>query len=708
MRHLLILALSVSFLVPVLSQPAANHNAIDLDSLEREIPRMQGADQIKALLRLSQEYSRKSLEKSIEYAERAKFMAQEQQDFSQLVIAYDLLGQGNSRLGNHLFSMSLFESGLRYARQLGNTQKEAHLMNSIGIEYAKTGDYEKALSCLLSALEMWRNMADREQTAITLNNIGLLQLKLDRPEPAIKTLEAMNTIGQQNQNQDILSTSWNNLGQVYQNLGEYDRALDYYKQALEVKKKFGRPMATLPSYSNIFSIYSYLQQSDSAMSYYQIAWGIAEKQKSKEWLQKLLEIRGDAALQQGQTAQARIYFLQSKTYADSLGSEVTLVELERKLGDAYAGMNRFDSAFQYYQAYARRKESIYKANQLSQLAELQAKYDLNEKDLKIEHYKREELISQYRMAILIVAIVLSLAALLAIFSRYRIKQQAAVQLKKRNEAIEEKNEQLQKKSHEILAKNKMLQSQSEAIQVQNQRLAQSNADLERFAFVASHDLREPLRTIRSYMQLLEKRYGGRLDESAMEFIHFAANGAVRMDELLRDLMEYSRVGRTESQKRLINLNLTMERVIDSLTVQIAENAAKITYAPLPSIFAYESEMHQLFQNLISNAIKFRREEPPEIRIGVREEEGSYLFFVADNGIGIPEGQQERVFTPFLRLHPQEQYEGTGIGLAICYKIVQTHGGSIRYESVPGKGTIFYVSLPVNSISSRSDTPHLVN
>lgn len=705
MRHLLIFALGIATLIPVFSQTPASRRSMDLDSLEKAVMNLRGDEQVKGLLRLSQGYARKSLDKSIEHAQAAMDLALRQNNFSQLVIACDLLGQGHSRLGNHFLSMGLFEKGLKYARQLGNEEKEAHLMNSIGIEYAKTGDYEKALAYLPGSLEIWRKMGDRKQVAVSLNNIGLLQLKLDRPALAIATLEeAMGIARQLPENQDILSSSLNNLGQVNEEIADFDKALDYYKQALELKKGLRKPLATLPSYANIFSIYSQQQRFDSARVYFDLGWAIAEQQQSKEWLRRLLETQGDAADLQGKSKEAIVHYLQSLTYAKRLHSDVAIMELEEKLGDVYARLDSFETAFRYNKSAALRNDSIFNEKRLSQIAEMQAKYDLTEMEVKIEAYKKEELVNHYRLLILLVVVVLSLTALLAIFSRYRLKQQAAVQLEKRNRAIEEKGELLQKKSLEILAKNRMLQSQSEAMQLQNERLAQSNADLERFAYVASHDLREPLRTIRMHIQVFERRYGERLDENALEFIRYASVGAVRMDDLLQDLMEYSRIGRAESQKRLVNLNLILERVIDSLTVQIAENNAKVTYAPLPSIFAFETEMHQLFQNIISNGIKFRRAEAPEIRIGVRKEEDNYLFFIADNGIGIPEGEQERVFTIFQRLHTREEYEGTGIGLAICYKIVQGHGGSIRFESVPGKGTIFYISLPANGIVPQDELP----
>ena len=224
-------------------------------------------------------------------------------------------------------------------------------------------------------------------------------------------------------------------------------------------------------------------------------------------------------------------------------------------------------------------------------------------------------------------------------------------------------------------------------------LARSNAELEQFAYVVSHDLREPLRMVTSYLQLLERRYKGQLDDEADEFIFFAVDGAQRMQGLINDLLAYSRVQRCSRPFAPTELEPVFERVLLDLAVAIGENDAEITHDPLPTIEADEMQMGQLLQNLIGNALKFRREEKPRIHIGCRDEDDFHVFSVRDNGIGIPDDQHGRVFDVFQRLHPAEEYPGTGIGLAICRRIVERHGGRIWIESEPGKGSTFLFRLP---------------
>ena len=226
------------------------------------------------------------------------------------------------------------------------------------------------------------------------------------------------------------------------------------------------------------------------------------------------------------------------------------------------------------------------------------------------------------------------------------------------------------------------------------KLVRSNEELQQFAYVASHDLREPLRMITSFLQLLERRYKDRLDEDANEFIEFAVNGAKRLDSMITDLLEYSRVANKVRDNSKVNLNEVLEKVFLNLKILIDENCAVITQDILPTIRGDEKLMIQLFQNLIGNAIKYKGEKVPSIHISVLRVANQYLFTVKDNGIGISSEHMDRIFTIFQRLHTKDEYEGTGIGLSIAQKIVHQHGGEIWVESEQGKGSKFNFTIPI--------------
>jgi len=224
-------------------------------------------------------------------------------------------------------------------------------------------------------------------------------------------------------------------------------------------------------------------------------------------------------------------------------------------------------------------------------------------------------------------------------------------------------------------------------------LKRSNEELEQFAYVASHDLQEPLRMISSYTQLLDKRYKDKLDNDANDFIHYAVDGADRMQKLINDLLDYSRVSMRGKDFVQVDINQVLGHVFSNLQYLIIEKSALITHNGLPTVYADESQLIQLFQNLIENAIKFKKEDVlPLIHITCKTENDVCEFMVIDNGISIDMQYQDKIFLIFQRLHSKELYPGTGIGLAICKRIVERHGGKIWFESKENEGTTFYFTL----------------
>ena len=225
-----------------------------------------------------------------------------------------------------------------------------------------------------------------------------------------------------------------------------------------------------------------------------------------------------------------------------------------------------------------------------------------------------------------------------------------------------------------------------------EELARSNAELEQFAYVASHDLQEPLRMVAAYTQLLGERYRGKLDENADKFIGYASEGALRMQTLIQDLLAFSRIGRNGAALGHVDCGAVMEEVLLSLGPAMEETGALVTHTALPVVWADRSQMVQVFQNLIGNAIKFRGEDPA-ISVQAEKAGEQWLFSVSDNGIGIAPEYAENIFVVFQRLHARTEYPGNGIGLAICKKIIQRYGGKIWVEPRAGHGSIFKFTMP---------------
>ena len=249
-------------------------------------------------------------------------------------------------------------------------------------------------------------------------------------------------------------------------------------------------------------------------------------------------------------------------------------------------------------------------------------------------------------------------------------------------------------THFIGIQTDITQRKHQEIELANKtrELAQSNAELQQFAYVASHDLQEPLRMVASYTQLLGKRYRGKLDQDADEFIGYAVDGATRMQRLIRDLLEYSRVGAERQSFEETDCELVFQQAMQNLSASVRERRAEVTHDPLPIVRASPTHLIQVFQNLIGNALKFQGDAPPKIHVGAKALPDGWEFSVRDNGVGMPGDQLNRIFAIFQRLHGQSEYPGTGIGLAICKRIVGKYGGQIWAKSEPGQGSTFYFTL----------------
>jgi light-regulated signal transduction histidine kinase (bacteriophytochrome) len=254
----------------------------------------------------------------------------------------------------------------------------------------------------------------------------------------------------------------------------------------------------------------------------------------------------------------------------------------------------------------------------------------------------------------------------------------------------------------ILQELSMVRQAHGELDERSQDLERSNAELEQFAYVASHDLQEPLRKVASFCQLLERRYKGQLDERADQYIAFAVDGAKRMQILINDLLAFSRVGRIVRESVAVSCDLVLDQAVANLSDRIEHTGATVESGDLPRVSAEVPLLTAVFQNLISNALKFHGDQPPKISVNARRAGEFWEFSVADNGIGIDPEYAERIFVIFQRLHNKADYPGTGIGLAMCRKIVEYHGGTIWLDTTVESGSRFCFTLPVMDADKETD------
>ena len=270
------------------------------------------------------------------------------------------------------------------------------------------------------------------------------------------------------------------------------------------------------------------------------------------------------------------------------------------------------------------------------------------------------------------------------------KRQALDALRK---AYDELELRIQERTAELSNANTKLEREIQRRTLAEKELTRSNKELEQFAYVASHDLQEPLRKITSFTEILASRYQDRLDDNANKFIGYVVDAATRMQALIRDLLAYARTGGGEFIPERSDLSAVVAQVVSDFETTLHQEKAEVTVDPLPTMMTHPLQMKQLLQNLIGNALKFRSQEPPRVRVSVKKTGKEWVFSVSDNGIGMDPQEASHIFEIFKRLHTRTEYPGTGIGLAICEKIVARHGGRIWVESEPGKGSTFYFTLP---------------
>lgn len=662
----------------------ASAKSVNLDSLEQILPTLQGEIKIQTLVRLALGHRGKEVEKAEGFAREALNLAFQTENLHFQALSYDILGQLNDQMNKQIVATDCFVKGLEIAKQIeGQSRLVPHLHNSCGFILAKQGEFNRALNHYLQGKSICEESGIMRLHGQILSNLGTLYNTLEEYDKAIDVLSQSLRLGEQlgPKGQKIRVQALNNLGTVYEDLALYDRALECYERALEISMAGRNPISKIASMVSLFSIHVKRREDIEAKSYYKRAFEMAEEEGSEYWLQELYTIYGSFLQEKGDTQEAITYFQKGLSFAKTLKIREHEMNLHNRLAYAYSYIQDYQQAFEHKQAYHGIRDSIFNQTKARQLAEVQSTYDMREMTAELEDMRREEEFARIRMYGLLAMITLFLVALTALYSRYRIRKRSLFLLEEQHKEIEDKN--------------KQLELQSQDIQEKNRKLGEINQELGQFAYAASHDLRQPLRTISSYLDLFKKRYREKLDEESQQFIQYASIGAKRMEKILKDLLTYSQVGRSQIHKEPVDINKVLQQVQYQLALQIAETHTKITYDTLPVLEARPTEMVQLFQNLISNAIKFRsHDRTPYIFIGYEKSAQEHLISISDNGIGIAPEFEKKVFEMFERQYSQDQFEGNGIGLALCKKIVDYHEGRLWFNTVPGEGTTFFLAFPL--------------
>ncbi len=551
-------------------------------------------------------------------------------------------------------------------------------LSLIGAIYESLGSYTQAFEYQLKALEKRESTGDSLGIAESRYKIGSLYYYQKQYHKSLSYYESALAICEANPSipPKYLFNCLSALGSVYEEMGEQEKSLAFNTRSYELAVKTGNDKNKAYALLNIGENHTNLGNYSQAKSNLKESLRLSKSLKIPRAEILAYQRLGELLLKEQRFEEAvgmlyEAYFLSKET-----GSKTLMLEILSRLSEAHETLSNYGAANQYLREYAALKDSVLNETSVKEISKLNALYELEKKEsaIKLLEQEKELLKERKRADQLMNAILIGSSLVLLGLSGWLFYWMME-----------------QRRS------NKILQQLNSQIESQNRQLQSYNDELRQYAYVASHDLQEPLRTIGSFVTIIKRKYTDQLDDQAHQYMAFVTEGVTRLQRLLRDLLAYTRIEREKTDFEFLESIDIVQDVLDGLREVVRDSGANIHVdsASLPVIRGNRLRLGQVFQNLISNAIKFRGEAPPEVDVGCLIESGKqeYLFYVRDNGIGIPFDFQEKMFEMFTRLHSRETYEGSGIGLATCRKIIENHGGRIWAESEPGMGTAIFFTLP---------------
>ena len=589
-------------------------------------------------------------------------------------------GYANERQGNYHEALSIYDKILSLEEEKVHVSVWTNTLCQTSSIYQALGNYQKAYDFQIRALQRYETAKDN--TGIGRSNyiIGTIFYYQKRYEQALVQYQKALVFCKETKIEHLVYSCLGALGSTHEKLGNVEESLLYNSKALKLAEDLKYNTGIAYSLDNIGT--GYLQQGNCNMAKKYILKSINLKNKLKDnWGilgSKFSLVKVYEACEEKNNVLPLL--LDVLHMSKELGSKSRELDVYERLSEFYDNKNPI-KAYEYTKKFIALKDTVLNEKTLEEMGQSKQRYELVKKESEINMLKAENKIlnvskENQRLYVILYlgSTILFFVAIIWFFSRLKMQR-------KINGMLEGKNNLLNQKNEEIRIKNKQLEH--------------SNEDLAQFAYVASHDLKEPLRMIHSYTTLLERRYNDMLDENGKEFMHFIVDAVDRMKILLDDLLDYSRSGKQELPDTLISVADMMIVVSANLAKQIEDNKGSLIVKSenLPAILAHKSQLMQLMQNLVSNGMKFRGERDPIIIVDCEKKKDLFVFSVKDNGIGISKNNQEKVFEMFRRLHTKEEYAGTGIGLATCKKIVSNMGGDIWVESEEGEGSTFFFAVP---------------
>ncbi len=673
----------ISYLVYLmcLSNLTANAQHSKLDSLKHSlIDQPEDTNKVDVLLKLSFEHHQIDVSLCREYGAEALVISQKLLDTARIAQSYNCLGIASDIEGNSAKAISYWEKCLALSEKINFLTGKMKGLNNLGIALQEKGDIEKSLQYFLAALKIDEERGNIEQTINTLSNIGNLYRSINEMELAHQYLQQAIETGERVGIRSKLSHPNQRMGEYYVQTKEYETALPYLNKAYDISKEYALELRVATTLRLIGECKFYLGQRKNGIASFleaeDLLIKIGEKYTELHHLYQTWAIIysdiGDYKKAFEKANKGYTLATVNSLEASKLASLQLLGQLEEKVGN-------YQQALTYYKAASNQQDNLQLRTKEELVLELETKYQSDKKEIENELLRTQQEkikvnLKAKNVFMNIIILVLGLVGIIALllWRAYHIKnrynEKLQIQVAKRTKELERSNTQLK----------------------------QSNKELERFAFIASHDLKTPLSNIINFTDLLEKQLNHPANSEIQQSLSFIKKGGIRMKHLIEDVLEYSKLSAPKKYNinKAINLNTVSDDLTNTIASYLKERNAKIVIAkPLPVLIGNSSSFYLLFKNLIENAVKYNESPIPTVTISYTMNENTFSIFFKDNGIGIQEEYFEKIWEMFSRLHVHSAYEGTGLGLATCKKIMNTMDGTIHVSSILGEGATFELRFP---------------
>lgn len=618
------------------------------------------------------------------------------------------------------------EAALKIAMESDLEDKEIEIYNTIGYLYLNTGNFPESHLAFQKGLMLSEHIQDTFSMALLSNGLGLAFWRMSKNDEAIKNFQKVYQWGKEIGKIKLLKHATNNLGMISSELGRFDEAIKYFEQlediALQMNDEDGHALAIL----NIAVIYKKEKKYDLALAGFERGVKMMEKMKNHAATAHCYVVIGETLLHQKKYTEALKMINKSIAFSRQYGLDMEevggiefkadiMLALERPgeaialanegiikikkldvinrlpefyaiLSKAYEQSKKYKEALEWKNNYVALKDSLFTLERDKEIAQLEISFQTKQKEAENELLKKDKegqllLINERtRLAAITGVAVLFFMIIAILLFRARRKDKNIKTL-------------LEKKVKERTLK----------LEESNTYLRQSNEELTRFAFIASHDLKEPLRNMGGFISLIKRRLQKNEDKELLEYIEFAENNNYQMVDLVDNILEYSKIEIVaKEQMERCQLSLIAKETCDLLAGTIQEKNAQISYEDLPSIYFNSAVIKTLFRNLLENAIKYNQSKRPKVKISYKKEADQFQLMVSDNGIGVAPEYHDKIFDMFVRLHNREEYKGSGMGLAYCKKLLTKYRGTIQVESEVNKGSTFIITIPAKIIHTDAD------